>query len=616
MGPLGLGLWPVLGGRLSGGGGAPVEPLPFNAALEGDSQTIWAGSWAHQFIADNPTFDAQIFANSGSALGLPANAGDGGNTLWGRTAAVLADLPSHVAFLIGGNDDAQRGGSATAYFDAIVEYTDYLEAQRPGLRTIAATILPDGGAGGAQQNPNRAIINPLLLAERGARFLDVMDFGGHPLMSDSAPDDVTYFQTDKVHATQPAALALLGSIAKAVLNPIRDERTVESVSFFDNAGDVAGWTNATGVTAGATYEETLIVTGLPPGTTVAASCDVGTLSIGRGAFSTTPGNVGNGQAVTRRITASTTPGATVPQEITIGASVFSPTVTTEAAADTTAPTLSSPTDAKNGQNAMTGSVSTDEGNGTLYWFISTSATPPSAADLKAGTGAVASGSQAVSGTGVQNISDNGLAAATAYYTHYLHRDAAGNDSSIASADGFTTDATPTARVAYIRLGGAAPASNWNAPTNLFTTGTQIANIKDSAEVNTGWTMVIDNVFDGTSSGAGSVSTVAWVPSAVMDAPAYCDTSTAVWRFTGLNPAKTYTLDFASCRTAGTTRNTVFTVEGVGLPQINSSYNDDAVATASNVSPGGDGEISITMSIGSPNDISFAYVNAVRITENG
>jgi hypothetical protein len=47
--------------------------------------------------------------------------------------------------------------------------------------------------------------------------------------------------------------------------------------------------------------------------------------------------------------------------------------TTEAA-DTTAPVLSSPTDAANGATAATGSVSTDEGNGTLYAVCTTSAT--------------------------------------------------------------------------------------------------------------------------------------------------------------------------------------------------------------------------------------------------
>lgn len=112
-------------------------------------------------------------------------------------------------------------------------------------------------------------------------------------------------------------------------------------------------------------------------------------------------------------------------------------------ADQTAPTLTSPTDAANGATAAAISVSTNEATGTLYWFVSASATPPSAAALKAGTGAVAAGNQTVSGTGVQSAAPSGLVALTAYYTYFLHRDAAGNDSAIAAADGFTTGAAET-----------------------------------------------------------------------------------------------------------------------------------------------------------------------------
>lgn len=111
---------------------------------------------------------------------------------------------------------------------------------------------------------------------------------------------------------------------------------------------------------------------------------------------------------------------------------------TVTAADVTAPTLSAASDTANGDNAMTGSVTTNEAGGTLYYFISTSAVPPTAANLKTGTGSAAFGSQAVAASGAQAIAKNGLIAATTYYTHYLHRDAAGNDSAIVSADGFTT----------------------------------------------------------------------------------------------------------------------------------------------------------------------------------
>jgi hypothetical protein len=91
-------------------------------------------------------------------------------------------------------------------------------------------------------------------------------------------------------------------------------------------------------------------------------------------------------------------------------------------------------------------VDTNEGNGTLYWVISTSSSAPSKAQVKAGqmhTGAAAadSGSQAVSGTGTQTISgESGLTASTTYYAHFMHEDSSANQSDVASGNGFTTDA--------------------------------------------------------------------------------------------------------------------------------------------------------------------------------
>ncbi|RIV89767.1 hypothetical protein D2V17_05745 [Aurantiacibacter xanthus] len=108
--------------------------------------------------------------------------------------------------------------------------------------------------------------------------------------------------------------------------------------------------------------------------------------------------------------------------------------------DATAPTLSGPANSADGTSAMTGSIDTNEGTGTLFWYLSASAAPPDAGDLMSGTGAVIAGSQPVTAAGVQTIAASGLAPGTAYYTHFLHRDAAGNSSAIASADGFTTEA--------------------------------------------------------------------------------------------------------------------------------------------------------------------------------
>ena len=110
------------------------------------------------------------------------------------------------------------------------------------------------------------------------------------------------------------------------------------------------------------------------------------------------------------------------------------------------PVLTSPVDAANGATASTGSVSTTGNDGTLYWVVTTSSTTPTAAQIKLGqdnTGTAAdgdSGNQTVSTTGTQNITPSGLTESTAYTTHFMHEDAATNQSIPVSASGFTTAA--------------------------------------------------------------------------------------------------------------------------------------------------------------------------------
>jgi hypothetical protein len=113
--------------------------------------------------------------------------------------------------------------------------------------------------------------------------------------------------------------------------------------------------------------------------------------------------------------------------------------------DTTAPTLTSPTGTQSGQTTADLSVSTDEDNGTLYWVVSESDTPPSVAQIQAGndsTGSAAtdSGSQSVSATGTQNANATGLSPGTTYYAYFQHTDAASNDSTVAASSSFTTAA--------------------------------------------------------------------------------------------------------------------------------------------------------------------------------
>lgn len=119
-----------------------------------------------------------------------------------------------------------------------------------------------------------------------------------------------------------------------------------------------------------------------------------------------------------------------------------------AAADAVAPTLSSPTATATSMTTAVGTVSTNEANGTLYWVATQNPTESPSA-LKAGA------SLAVDTIGTQNVSVTGLSASTGYRIHYLHRDAAGNDSTVVSSAAFTThgtsDTTPPTLIGSITI---------------------------------------------------------------------------------------------------------------------------------------------------------------------
>lgn len=64
------------------------------------------------------------------------------------------------------------------------------------------------------------------------------------------------------------------------------------------------------------------------------------------------------------------------------------------------------------------SVTTDTDTGTIYWVITTSATPPTVAAIKAGTG-TAAGTIDVTSTGVKSTTFSQPPAGT-YYPHIVH----------------------------------------------------------------------------------------------------------------------------------------------------------------------------------------------------
>lgn len=94
-----------------------------------------------------------------------------------------------------------------------------------------------------------------------------------------------------------------------------------------------------------------------------------------------------------------------------------------------APVLSAATVASVTATGATVGCSTDTASGTLYWYVSTSATPPSAANLKSGSGSAAYGNVSNPGTGTETFNVTGLTSGATYWAHFIHTDNS-QDSSI------------------------------------------------------------------------------------------------------------------------------------------------------------------------------------------
>jgi hypothetical protein len=106
------------------------------------------------------------------------------------------------------------------------------------------------------------------------------------------------------------------------------------------------------------------------------------------------------------------------------------------APDVDPPILTNPEGTATGATTCSGNVTTNEGTGTLYYLITQNSTE-TATTVKSGQ------TKTVTESGLQTVTSNGLSASTSYYIHFLHRDAAGNDSLVASSASFETQAAPS-----------------------------------------------------------------------------------------------------------------------------------------------------------------------------
>lgn len=107
-----------------------------------------------------------------------------------------------------------------------------------------------------------------------------------------------------------------------------------------------------------------------------------------------------------------------------------------------APVLSSPTGTATGQTTATGTVVSDTAAGTIWAYVSQSASPPSVPDNKSGAGSDAFDTEAPPIVGVNNFSFIGLVAGRTYFVHYLQNDGVVDSTQVTSTS-FTTTSSLT-----------------------------------------------------------------------------------------------------------------------------------------------------------------------------
>jgi hypothetical protein len=130
--------------------------------------------------------------------------------------------------------------------------------------------------------------------------------------------------------------------------------------------------------------------------------------------------------------------------------------------DDTAPNLTDASCTATSPTTATGVVTTDDGNGTLYFLASANATE-TAATIKAAL------SQAVTVAGEQTISLSGLDADTTYYLHFVQINGASLESDVVSTTAWATPEVPP--VVYPIIHAVAGSSNPRSVTCTVTTDT-------------------------------------------------------------------------------------------------------------------------------------------------
>jgi hypothetical protein len=413
------------------------------------SSQAWDGNTRSYFQLGAGTASADFVAFGTTKPQWDFNSGES------RTVVFIGEAAGAQVRVIGGNSgtyfasqNLSAGGATFPTFVAGSSITAAQTALSSGQKRIFGFSLVHGTSStayyAADTDSSMGTASLSALSPSGTTFDYAVSHVGRR-------NDSTQHQTDKIHAV----LIFNAALSESDWDSLRDDwftvllesagggdPTLSSASFTatsDTAGDL---TVTTDVAAGTLYAVLTTSATTPSDAQIAAGQDHTGAAAAWDDSDATPTAGANPFSATG-LTASTEYWPHFFHDTGAGDTITGTSDTTDAAPDVTAPVLSSPVGTATGSTTATVGATTDEGNGTLYVVVTTSATAPSAAQIKAGqdhtgSAAVFDDSQVITTTGAKTFSATGLTASTAYRAHLIHTDAAANDSNIVTSAEFTT----------------------------------------------------------------------------------------------------------------------------------------------------------------------------------
>ena len=291
--------------------------LPLKVVHDGDSISAANYCFPYLWSSDNSAVPFHNFAVGGSTLGAAIPGSGASGNLWGRVLDVLGSEPSIISIMVGANDGLD--GDAQTYFERVMAYTAYLKAQRPGVKVMVCSNTPrDYGTGEESQttvyNSVRHALDSLYRSAVGNQIDAYAPIARHPALDDAAALS-SLFDSGHLHPTGTCHSDHIYPVYAATLNALVDQATamVPSAFSFNERANVALSTPITG--------DPVIVGGMKPTANVAVIASGGTAAIGQGAFSASPGQAMNGDAVSPRVLSSDSNSVGTEVDVSIGGRV-------------------------------------------------------------------------------------------------------------------------------------------------------------------------------------------------------------------------------------------------------------------------------------------------------